>query len=61
MESDQRYYLRRASEERMAANRSITPAARAWHAKLAADFATRAGSACTRAMPISAHAVALTA
>ena len=42
MVSNQRYYERRAIEERMAAQRAITPQAREWHAKLAADFANRA-------------------
>ena len=42
MESNERYYRRRAIEERMAAQRAITEQARAWHAKLAADFAERA-------------------
>ena len=42
MESDQRYYHRRAVEERMAAKRAITEAAKAWHSKLAQDFAARA-------------------
>ena len=42
MESNERYYRRRAVEERMAAQRAITEQARAWHAKLAADFAERA-------------------
>ena len=46
MESNQRYYSRRAVEERMAAQRAVTEQARAWHAKLAADFAERA-TACT--------------
>lgn len=46
MESDERYYRRRAVEERMAAQRAIGESARAWHAKLAADYALRA-SACT--------------
>ena len=46
MESNQRYYSRRAVEERMAARRAVTEQARDWHAKLAADFAERA-SACT--------------
>jgi hypothetical protein len=44
MESDQRYYRRRAYEERIAAQRAITEAARAWHSKLAADFAERAAT-----------------
>ncbi|HET9810960.1 MAG TPA: hypothetical protein VFP53_04605 [Sphingomicrobium sp.] len=46
MESNHRYYRRRAVEERMAAQRAVTEAARAWHSKLAEDFAQRA-AACT--------------
>ena len=42
MESNQRYYRRRAFEERIAAQRAVTEAARAWHSKLAEDFAARA-------------------
>ncbi len=42
MESNQRYYARRAAEERTAASRAITAAAREWHAKLAMQFALRA-------------------
>ena len=42
MESNERYYRRRAVEERMAAQRAVTEAARTWHAKLAEDFAARA-------------------
>ena len=42
MESNQRYYLRRAAEERTAARRAITAQAREWHSKLAQDFASRA-------------------
>jgi hypothetical protein len=42
MESNQRYYMRRAAEERTAAHRAVTPQAREWHAKLAHDFAQRA-------------------
>lgn len=42
MESNQRYYARRAAEERTAASRAITAAAREWHAKLAIQFASRA-------------------
>lgn len=49
MESNERYYRRRAVEERMAARRAISETARAWHAKLAEDFAERAASACTTA------------
>ena len=46
MESNERYYRRRAVEERMAAQRAVTETARAWHSKLAQDFAERA-VACT--------------
>jgi hypothetical protein len=42
VESNERYYRRRAVEERMAAQRAMTDTARAWHAKLAEDFAQRA-------------------
>ena len=42
MVSNQRYYMRRAAEERTAAARAITPQAREWHSKLAHDFAARA-------------------
>jgi len=42
VESNERYYRRRAVEERMAAQRAVTEQARAWHAKLAEDFAARA-------------------
>jgi len=42
MESNERYYRRRAFEERIAAQRAVTEQARAWHAKLADDFALRA-------------------
>jgi hypothetical protein len=42
VESNERYYRRRAIEERMAAQRAVTEQARAWHAKLAEDFAARA-------------------
>jgi hypothetical protein len=42
VESNERYYRRRAVEERMAAQRAVTEAARTWHAKLAEDFAARA-------------------
>lgn len=45
MESNERYYRRRAVEERMAAQRAVTETARAWHAKLAEDFASRAMTA----------------
>jgi hypothetical protein len=42
MESNERYYRRRAFEERVASQRAITDTAKAWHAKLAEDFALRA-------------------
>ena len=48
MESNERYYRRRAVEERMAAQRAVTEAARAWHSKLAEDFALRLSN-CTSA------------
>jgi hypothetical protein len=41
VESNERYYRRRVVEERMAAQRAMTEQARAWHAKLAEDFAAR--------------------
>ena len=44
MESNERYYRRRAIEERMLAQRAITEQARVRHAKLAEDFAERAAS-----------------
>jgi hypothetical protein len=46
VESNERYYRRRAVEERMAAQRAMTETARIWHAKLAQDFAERE-RACT--------------
>jgi hypothetical protein len=45
VESNERYYRRRAVEEKMAAKRAVTETARAWHAKLAEDFAARAMAA----------------
>ncbi|CAA9529725.1 MAG: hypothetical protein AVDCRST_MAG31-2265 [uncultured Sphingomonas sp.] len=42
VESDQRFYFRRAAEERIAAQRAITESARQWHAQLAQQFAARA-------------------
>ena len=50
MESNERYYRRRAIEERMAAQRAVTETAREWHSKLAQDFAERAAGACTVTM-----------
>jgi hypothetical protein len=44
VESNERYYRRRAVEERMAAQRAVTETARQWHSKLAEDFAARAGA-----------------
>lgn len=57
MESNERYYRRRAVEERMAAQRAIGESARAWHAKLAEDFAQRA-MACTGAVVCTQTAIA---
>jgi hypothetical protein len=57
MESNERYYRRRAFEERVAAQRAMTEQARAWHAKLAADFAERA-NAQTLAVAVSIAASA---
>ena len=42
MESNQRFYMRRAAAERTAAHRAVTPEAREWHSRLASDFARRA-------------------
>ena len=54
VESNELYYRRRAYEERMAARRAISETARAWHAKLAEDFAQRAlpaaAAPCTAAL-----------
>jgi hypothetical protein len=44
VESNERYYRRRAVEERMAAQRAVTETAREWHSKLAHDFAERSGA-----------------
>jgi hypothetical protein len=57
VESNERYYRRRAVEERMAAQRAMTDTARAWHAKLAEDFAQRA-SACTATVTCTQPAIA---
>jgi len=43
MESDQRYYSRRADEERRRALRALTPEARERHKELAALFESKAG------------------
>ncbi|MCY7280798.1 MAG: hypothetical protein LH610_07875 [Sphingomonas bacterium] len=50
MESNLRYYQRRAAEERTAARRAVTAQARDWHAKLAQDFAIRAEACVPTAM-----------
>jgi len=42
MESDHRYYSRRAAEERRRAARAITPEARERHRELASLFASKA-------------------
>lgn len=42
MESDYRYYSRRAAEESQRAGRAVTPAARARHLELADLFSKRA-------------------
>lgn len=42
MESDQRYYARRAAEEQRRARHAITPEARARHRELADLFLTKA-------------------
>ena len=52
MESNERYYRRRAVEERMAAQRAVTETAREWHAKLAADFAERATTSTISAVSV---------
>ena len=56
MVSNQRFYLRRAAEERTAAQRAVTPQAREWHSKLAQDFARRAtecGAPVTAVAPLA--------
>ncbi len=42
MESNQRYYYRRAVQETMAAARALTPEAREWHRELAEGFTRKA-------------------
>ena len=42
MESDIRYYSRRAAEETLAAKRAMTPQAREWHSQLATSFIEKA-------------------
>jgi hypothetical protein len=43
MESDQRYYSRRAAEEQRRAANAVTPEARERHRELASLFARKAG------------------
>jgi hypothetical protein len=59
VESNERYYRRRAVEERMAAQRAVTETARAWHSKLAQDFAERANACTASACAIPACTVAV--
>ncbi len=54
MESNHRFYMRRAAEERSAARRAMTAQARDWHAKLAQDFAERAACSSTGLMAATA-------
>jgi len=61
MESNERYYRRRAVEERMAAQRAITEQARAWHAKLAAEFAERADLSTGALSPANLTSIAASA
>lgn len=42
MESDQRYFMRRAAEEQRRARHAVTPAARERHRELASLFADKA-------------------
>lgn len=53
MESDYRYYQRRASEERRAAERSVTSAARERHSELAAMFAAKAEQRAPRLVQVA--------
>jgi hypothetical protein len=61
VESNERYYRRRAVEEKMAAQRAVTEAARAWHAKLAEDFAARAATSTTAACTSTCTQAAISA
>lgn len=42
MESNLRFYARRAAQEQQAANRSVTEAAKTWHQTLADHYAALA-------------------
>jgi hypothetical protein len=61
VESNERFYRRRAVEERMAARRAVTETARVWHAKLADDFAARAVEYTAAACTISCTQAAISA
>jgi len=58
MESNERYYRRRAFEERIAAQRAVTETAKAWHSKLAEEFAQRAAVATSTVGAASTTALA---
>ena len=59
MESNERYYRRRAVEERMAAQRAMTETARAWHSQLAENFAERASAFTGMSIGIAIGSVAV--
>jgi hypothetical protein len=44
MESDHRYYARRAAEENLRARKAVTSAARERHLELASIFASKSGA-----------------
>ena len=56
MESNQRYYQRRAVEELRAAARAVTPEARARRSALADMFAQKAAQQSSDAVPLASHA-----
>lgn len=58
MESDHRYYSRRAAEEQRRAARAITPEARERHKELAALFANRAAQQMQQQMRLSERQLA---
>ncbi len=53
MESDHRYYQRRAAEERRAAERAVTAAARERHRELASLFAGKAEQRASRRVQLA--------
>ena len=55
MESDFRYYSRRAAEEERRAAKAVTPAARQRHLELAELFADKAAQRAHAPMPKAAH------